>query len=46
MRVLITGNLGYIGTVLSNELEEEFEIVGYDISYFKDCILKKQKTTF
>ena len=46
MRVLITGNLGYIGTVLSNELEEEFEIVGYDIGYFKDCILKKQKTTF
>ncbi len=46
MRLLITGNLGYIGTVLTNELEDEFEITGYDIGYFKDCILQKQETTF
>ena len=46
MRVLITGNLGYIGTVLSKELENEFKITGYDIGYFKDCILQKQKNTF
>ncbi len=46
MRVLITGNLGYIGTVLCKELENEFEVIGYDIGYFKDCILQKQNNTF
>ena len=46
MRVLITGNLGYIGSVLSNEMKDQYEITGYDIGYFKDCILQKQNNTF
>lgn len=40
MRILITGNNGYIGTVLTNELiKRKYEIVGFDIDYFYDCNL-------
>jgi len=38
MRILITGNLGYIGPVLSKFIKENFnnsKIVGYDTGYFK-----------
>ena len=38
MKVLITGNLGYIGSVLTSEMKDNYEIVGVDIGYFKDCI--------
>jgi nucleoside-diphosphate-sugar epimerase len=39
MRILITGNLGYIGSVMSNiVLNEGHEVIGYDIGYFKDCL--------
>ena len=39
MRILITGNLGYIGSVMSNiVLNEGHELIGYDIGYFKDCL--------
>lgn len=38
MKILLTGNLGYIGTVLQPLLEEEgHEVIGYDSGYFKDC---------
>jgi nucleoside-diphosphate-sugar epimerase len=40
MRILLTGNNGYIGTVLTNELiKKNYEVVGYDINYFYDCNL-------
>ena len=40
MRILLTGNNGYIGTVLTNELiKRKYEIVGFDIDYFYDCNL-------
>ena len=40
MRILLTGNNGYIGTVLTNELlKKKYEIVGFDIDYFYDCNL-------
>ena len=40
MRILLTGNNGYIGTVLTNELlKKNYEVVGYDIDYFYDCNL-------
>jgi nucleoside-diphosphate-sugar epimerase len=39
MRILITGNLGYIGSVMSNiVLNQGHEVIGYDIGYFKDCL--------
>ena len=41
MRILLTGNNGYIGTVLTNELlKKNYEVVGYDIDYFYDCNLE------
>ena len=45
MRILVTGNNGYIGTVLTNELlKKKYEVVGYDIDYFYDCsLIKKNK---
>ena len=39
-KILVTGNLGYIGSVLSNFLEQKnFSITGLDIGLFKDCNL-------
>ncbi len=38
MRILLTGNLGYIGTVLLPLLEQEgHEVIGFDSGYFMDC---------
>lgn len=46
-RVLITGNLGYIGSVLSNYLRYRgYNIKGLDVGYFKKCnfnYFKKKK---
>ena len=40
MRILVTGNLGYIGTVLTEMLREKsYEVVGLDIDYYKGCEL-------
>jgi nucleoside-diphosphate-sugar epimerase len=42
MRILVTGNTGYIGPVLANYLKknanQNFEIVGYDQGYFAHCL--------
>jgi nucleoside-diphosphate-sugar epimerase len=41
--ILITGNLGYIGSVLSEELiKKKFNVVGFDIGYFKQCLVKRE----
>lgn len=40
--ILITGNLGYIGSVLTPILSKKYNIVGYDIGYFKDCNLQEK----
>jgi nucleoside-diphosphate-sugar epimerase len=38
MKVLVTGNQGYIGSVLVDVLlEKGYEVVGYDVGYYKDC---------
>ena len=40
MRILVTGNQGYIGTVLVPLLQQQgHEVTGYDIGYYKDCLL-------
>lgn len=40
MKILITGNLGYIGTVLTQELiKEKYSVTGYDCGFYEDCIL-------
>ena len=38
MKVFVTGNLGYIGSVLTEVLHEHGHLViGYDTGYFQDC---------
>lgn len=38
MKVLVTGNKGYIGAVLVERLlEDDFEVVGLDTDFFKGC---------
>ena len=44
-RILITGNLGYIGSVLSDYLiKKNFKIKGLDVGYFKKCNYRYFKT--
>ena len=38
--VLVTGNLGYIGSVLVPMLcEKGYDVIGYDVGYYEDCYL-------
>lgn len=40
MKTLVTGNLGYIGSVLTDYLEEKnHDVIGLDIGYFEECNL-------
>lgn len=40
MKILVTGNQGYIGAVLTEVLQSEgHEVVGYDAGYYRDCAL-------
>lgn len=44
MRVFVTGNLGYIGSVLTSILENKgYDVVGYDIGYYDDCLVLNKK---
>ena len=37
MKILVTGNLGYIGSVLTSTLiEKGFDVTGIDIGYFEN----------
>jgi nucleoside-diphosphate-sugar epimerase len=46
MRVLVTGNRGYVGTILTSILAREgFEVVGLDSGFFEECVFGKQETT-
>jgi len=41
MNILITGNNGYIGTILTEMLlKKGYDITGFDINYFESCILE------
>ncbi len=42
MNILVTGNLGYIGSVLTRKLElDGYNVFGYDIGYYKNCLISK-----
>ena len=46
MKILLTGNNGYIGSVLSSELlKKNYEVIGLDINFFFDCKLTEEKKT-
>ena len=41
MKILITGNMGYIGPSVINQLRASYpdaKLVGFDIGYFGNCI--------
>lgn len=42
-KILVTGNLGYIGSVLTEKLKKKFNVIGCDIGYFKKCTITKNK---
>jgi nucleoside-diphosphate-sugar epimerase len=40
MRILVTGHLGYIGTILTPFLADlGYDVWGYDTGYYEDCLL-------
>lgn len=47
MKILVTGNLGYIGSVLVPTLQAlNHEVVGLDSGYFRDCLLSPVEDNF
>ena len=47
MKILVTGNLGYIGSVLTPLLQSEgHEITGFDCGYFAECLLEADLVEF
>jgi nucleoside-diphosphate-sugar epimerase len=47
MNVLVTGNLGYIGSVLVPLLQSKgYQVVGFDSGLFKDCLLSSVSENF
>ena len=47
MKIFLTGNLGYIGSVFTDILlKKEIDFIGYDIGYFKNCNLVKTNINF
>jgi nucleoside-diphosphate-sugar epimerase len=45
-RILVTGSLGYLGSVLTQNLAESgYECIGYDMGFFKDSLLYSPPVT-
>jgi nucleoside-diphosphate-sugar epimerase len=45
MKILITGNMGYIGPVVAKQLRASYPeatLVGFDIGYFGNCITNSE----
>ena len=44
MKILITGNLGYIGTELTKflSIHKKIQILGFDSGFFKSCFFRKK----
>ena len=41
-KILLTGNQGYIGTVLTEILKKKkYTVIGYDNGYYKDCLVSE-----
>jgi len=44
-KVLVTGNLGYVGTVVSNYFDSKgYDVVGLDTGYYKDFVVPNSKS--
>ena len=42
--IMVTGNLGYIGSVMVPVLVEKgYDVVGYDVGYYENCYLVESK---
>lgn len=40
MKILVTGNLGYIGTITSAHLKNQgYDVIGLDSGFYRDCML-------
>jgi nucleoside-diphosphate-sugar epimerase len=47
MKIFLTGNLGYIGSVFTDILlKKEIDFIGYDVGYYKNCNLVKTNLNF
>lgn len=45
-KILVTGSLGYIGSVLTDYLKKKnYDCIGYDIGFFEDCYLYPPPST-
>jgi nucleoside-diphosphate-sugar epimerase len=46
-RILVTGDRGYVGTVLAEVLGQRgYEVVGFDTGYYVDCLLEPASTRY
>jgi nucleoside-diphosphate-sugar epimerase len=44
MKVLVSGNRGYIGSVLVKKLlDKNYKVVGFDSGFFEKCLIKSKK---
>ena len=40
MKILVTGNLGYVGTITTEYLKNQgYEVVGLDSGFYRECLL-------
>ena len=47
MKILVTGDRGYIGSILVPILiKKNYEVLGFDIGYFEDCLLEECENSY
>ena len=42
MKILVTGNLGYIGAIVTEVLSTSYQVVGLDNGLYEECLLKSE----